>query len=74
MSNHLNGGGMVQALPTLLTADEVAALLRTTRTAIYAMTARGQLPGVTRVGTRLLFRHADLVKWLDQNRAPSAKE
>ena len=58
----------------LLTVDEVADLLRTTPTAIYAMIARGQLPGVTRIGRRVLIREADLIEWLDQNRAPSLKE
>lgn len=33
-------------LPLLLTADEVAALLRTTRKAIYAKVERGQIPHV----------------------------
>ncbi|MDP2318241.1 MAG: helix-turn-helix domain-containing protein [Acidobacteriota bacterium] len=61
-------------MPALLTVDEVADLLRTTRTAVYAMVARGQLPGVTRLGRRVLIRADELVKWLDQNRAPSPKE
>ncbi len=61
-------------LPTLLTADEAAELLRTTRTAVYAMVARAQVPGATRIGRRLLFRADDLLRWLDQNRAPSPKE
>jgi excisionase family DNA binding protein len=59
--------------PLLLTAAEVAALLRTTRTAVYVMAARGQLPGVTRLGRRLLFRSADLLQWLDQKRASSLR-
>jgi excisionase family DNA binding protein len=58
----------------LLTATEVAQILRTTRTAIYAMVARGQIAGVTRIGRRVLFRAEDLLHWLDQNRAPSPKE
>ena len=41
-------------LPVLLTADETADLLRTTRKAVYAMAERGQLPGVTRIGRRCL--------------------
>jgi excisionase family DNA binding protein len=57
-----------------LTVDEAAALLRTSRRAVYAMLERGQLPGVTRIGRRVLFRSADLLDWLDQKRALSLKE
>jgi hypothetical protein len=39
------------SLPVFLTVDEAAALLRTTPRAIYAMIARWQLPGVTRIRT-----------------------
>ena len=61
-------------LPLLLTVDEAAELLRTSRRAIYMMLERQQLPGVTRIGRRVLFRSADLLDWLDQKRAPSPKE
>jgi excisionase family DNA binding protein len=57
-------------LPMFLTVDETAALLRTTRKAIYAMIERGQLPGVTRIGRRRLLSSADLLDWLHQKRAP----
>ena len=33
-------------LPRLLTTQEVAELLRTSRKAVYVMVERGQLPGV----------------------------
>jgi excisionase family DNA binding protein len=44
----------------LLTADEVAALLRTTRKAVYDRVARGAMPGVVRMGRRVLFRRDEV--------------
>ena len=61
-------------LPVLLTVDEAADLLRTTRRAIYAMIDRRQLPGVIRVRRRVLLRADDLLDWLNQKRAPSPEE
>ena len=61
-------------LPVLLTVDEAADLLRTTRRAIYAMIERRQLPGVIRVRRRVLLRADDLLDWLNQKRAPSPQE
>ena len=61
-------------LPLLLNVDETAQILRSTRGAVYVMAARGQLPGVTRIGRRLLVRSDDLLHWLDQKRASSRQE
>lgn len=62
------------ALPRLLSVDEAAALLRTTRKAIYTDIARGKLPGVIRLGRRVLIDAAELLRWLDERRAVSPKE
>lgn len=57
--------------PIYLTADEVAILLRTTRKAIYVMVERRQLPGVRRIGKRLLIHAESLISWIeDQQVAP----
>lgn len=61
-------------LPMLLTPSEAADLLRTSRRAIYLMVERRQLPGVTRIGRRLLFRSSELVDWVRQKSAPSLEE
>ena len=55
----------------LLTPSEVADLLRTSRKAVYAMIERAQLPGVTRIGRRVLVREDALLDWLRQKSTPS---
>ena len=61
-------------VPMLATAAEVAMILRTSRKAVYLMAERGLLPGVTRIGRRILFRTDVLLHWLDQKSASSPKE
>jgi excisionase family DNA binding protein len=61
------------ALPALLTSGEVAEVLRTTKKAVYAMVERGQIPGIIRLGRRVLFRQQALVDWLGQKSAPSSE-
>ena len=62
-----------QVLPTLLTSSEVADALRTTRKAVYAMVERQQIPGVVRLGRRVLFREQALLDWLRQKSSPSER-
>ena len=58
-------------LPVLLTVSEAASLLRTTVKAVYAMVERKQLPGVVRLGRRILIRTEILLNSLSQSRASS---
>jgi excisionase family DNA binding protein len=51
----------VSVIPMLLTVDDAANLLRTTRRAIYAMLERRQLPGVIRIRRRVLIRSSELL-------------
>lgn len=55
-------------LPELLTPQEVADWLKSTVSAIYAKAERGTLPGAVRVGRRLYFVRAELIKSVEQGR------
>jgi excisionase family DNA binding protein len=39
--------------------------------AIYSMVERGQLPGIVRIGRRVLVREDALLDWLRQKSTPS---
>lgn len=60
------------ALPYLLTVEETAGLLRTSRKAVYCLHDRGRIPGGIRRGRRLLFRRDDLLRWIREGCAPSS--
>jgi len=62
---------VVPAFPALMTVDETAELLRTTRKAIYALVERGQLAGVRRLGRRVLIDRDELLSSLTEERVPS---
>lgn len=61
-------------LPQLHAVADVADLLRTSRKAIYAMVERGQIPGVLRIGRRLLFRRDALLGWLSEKSGTPSPE
>jgi excisionase family DNA binding protein len=56
---------MAEQSGTFLTVAETAAMLRTSRKAIYLMIERGQLAGVVRLGRRVLVNRDVLLSALD---------
>ena len=56
-----------QVLPRLLTCQDLADLLRTSRKAIELMKRRGLLPEPINIGNRrLLWRESDVASWLNR--------
>jgi excisionase family DNA binding protein len=52
--------------PAVLTVDELAALLRVDRKTVYAAIARGEIPGVRRIGSLLRVPRDRVLAWLSQ--------
>lgn len=59
-------------LPEVLTADEVAHLLRINRKTVYAGFKAGEIPGGRRIGGTIRFHRDAVLRWLaeSQERAP----
>ncbi len=57
----------MSALPTFLTVDELAAVLRCQPEKVYRLAARHQLPSY-KVEGRRLFNEAEVARWLEQRR------
>jgi excisionase family DNA binding protein len=57
---------MVEPSPamTILTVDELAALLRVERKTVYAAITRGDIPGVRRVGRSIRISRDAVLDWL----------
>jgi excisionase family DNA binding protein len=58
----------------LLTVPEVADVLRTSVKAVYSMVERNQLPGVVRIGRRVLIKRVALLLFIDHNCTLSSQE
>jgi hypothetical protein len=52
-------------LPLVIPVARAAELLDISRSAAYALARTGQLPGVTRLGSRYVVRTAVMTRWLD---------
>jgi len=59
---------MTSVLPTFLTADELAVVLRCQPEKVYRLAARGELPSY-KVEGRRLFDQGEVARWLEGRRA-----
>ena len=57
----------MSALPTFLTVDELASVLRCQPEKVYRLAARGELPSY-KVEGRRLFNESEVVRWLEERR------
>ena len=55
--------------PPLMTVEELALLLRTSKGAVYARRARGCIPGAVRLGRTLRFDPRIIAQWISANSA-----
>jgi excisionase family DNA binding protein len=58
--------GEARALPSVLTVEEVADLLRVDRKTAYAAIAEGGMPGVRRVGRCIRVSREAFLDWLKE--------
>ena len=67
---------MAQDPPQLLTPDDLARILRTSRKAIYALVERGRIPAscILRIGRLLRFRPGPVTIWLGQGSHGEGRE
>jgi excisionase family DNA binding protein len=58
--------------PKVMTAEEVARLLRVNRKTVYAAFKQGEIPGGRRIGGTIRFSRERVLEWLaqGQERAP----
>jgi excisionase family DNA binding protein len=61
--------------PTVLTVDELAALLRIERKTAYSAIARGEIPGARRIGGVIRISRTAVLEWLalGQSRASRSR-
>jgi excisionase family DNA binding protein len=59
-------GASAGFLPSILTVEEVADLMRIDRKTAYAAIASGEVPGVRRIGRCIRVSRDVLLRWLEQ--------
>jgi len=60
----VGGESTLDRLPTFMTVDELASLLRMNRNSVYEAIAREEIPGARRIGRRIAVCRDTVVGWL----------
>lgn len=63
----------VNALPAVMTADDVAALLQLSRKTVYAAFKKGEIPGGRRIGAAIRFSRDRVLQWLADGQACASR-
>jgi excisionase family DNA binding protein len=61
-------------MPSVMTVDQAARVLRINRKTVYDAVAAGQLPGARRVGRSIRIMRDAMIEWLSQDRVPRSSE
>jgi len=59
--------------PSVLTVDELAALLRVNRKTVYDALARGEIPGARRIGATYRILREAVLEWLAEGQDRAAR-
>lgn len=59
--------------PEVLTADEVADLLRVNRKTVYAAFKKGEIPGGRRIGGTIRFSRERVLQWLAEGQVNGSR-
>jgi excisionase family DNA binding protein len=62
-----------EAIPSVLTVDELAALLRVNRKTVYDALSRGEIPGARRIGSTYRILRAAVLEWLASSQDRAAR-
>ncbi len=65
-SDRTYGGDRDAGAPLLLTVDEAARALRMSRSRVYELMQRGEIPGVVHIGRSVRISRAELEAWVSQ--------
>jgi len=65
-SDRRYGSDRDSGAPLLLTVDEAARALRMSRSRVYELMQRGEIPGVVHIGRSVRISRAELEAWVSQ--------